>query len=149
MTLDNAERYEVYVLLDSENEIRYVGCTKNPRQRKVAHLYSFDKKDLVYETYDIYKDGASAREAERELIISLTLAGSSLLNHMGLEILDEIDYRRRNLKSGKSNFNLYSKRLRNILEAGERQNFNLEEIYLALLELILKKLEDQIKNSKI
>lgn len=136
------KRYEVYVLLDGERVIKYVGSTGNPQQRKTAHLYSFDKHMLMYETYQVYDKKEDAQAAERELIVKLTAAGEKLLNHIGLEIMDEVRIRGKEVMMEDSDAFYYVDRLKFILEKKEKQGKRLKDVDIALLEMIFRKLEE-------
>ena len=136
------KRWEVYVLLDEERAIQYVGCTGNPEQRRTAHLYSVDKNMWIYETYQVYDSREEAAAAERELIVSLTTGGERLQNHIGREIVDEVRKRRERGMSERKDSSYYVARLKVILEMREQIGKQLKEVDIALLEMILRKLEE-------
>jgi len=75
-------RYEVYVLLDENRDIKYVGCTRNPNHRRKEHKSpGSGNSHLTYETWQVYgTDEMEALAAERELIRTLYALGFELQN---------------------------------------------------------------------
>jgi hypothetical protein len=83
------KRYEVYVLLDGDRNIKYVGCTNNPERRRGVHSHTAGREKLIYETFQIFgSDRDEAATVEKGLIKILYLLGYDLLNHLGEETLD-------------------------------------------------------------
>jgi predicted GIY-YIG superfamily endonuclease len=134
-------RYEVYVLLDEDRVIRYVGCTQNPEQRRTAHLYDVEKNGLLYQTYRVFGyDREEAAAAEKELIRTLYLLGHDLLNKINEEVRQERTapeiYRKGEFYDG-----TFLERIEVIVRKGRFKENELTQAEKMILDGILRKFE--------
>jgi predicted GIY-YIG superfamily endonuclease len=143
-------RYEVYVLLDDERMVRYVGCTRNPDKRRKEHLRGARTSRLVYETYEVFgEDKKTALAAEQSLIRTLLLLGHDLLNVAIYKSEEEKEEearlrnseirRRERIRGGMRGDNDSLDAAEKIIRRGERQGKWISEEEWKFLEKILEK----------
>lgn len=137
------KRYEVYVLLDEDREVRYVGCTRNPDKRRRAHYLTPGREDLVYETYEVYGfDRAEAEKAEQSLIRMLVMLGHDLLNVTMIEDERERQQRlerRKEVRKSRVEDNRNLSIAEKVIRRGERSGGSISSIDFDLLKRILEK----------
>jgi len=137
------KRYEIYVLLDEDREVRYVGCTKNPDKRRKAHYKTEGREDLVYETYEVYGfDREEAERAEQSLIRMLVMLGHDLLNVTMIEDREKRQQRlqrRREIRKSQVEDDRSLRIAERVIRRGERSGGSISNIDFDLLKRILEK----------
>jgi RHS repeat-associated protein len=73
LTVEQCKNYTVYVLIDKQKTIKYVGRTCNPKARGAAHKRNPKKEGYDFKPVIINLNKTGARLAEQALISSFTL----------------------------------------------------------------------------
>lgn len=135
--------YEIYVLIDKYGEVRYIGSTCHPEQRKAAHRQDWRRRGWTYEMWKIVgEDEAAAREQEKELIRAFTRAGADLVNGVVYESLDDRKFGWEEIeRSGKGELSseFYLDVIERILDRAEKRGGEISEAENSLLQRLLEK----------
>jgi predicted GIY-YIG superfamily endonuclease len=71
--VEQCKNYTVYVLIDKQKTIKYVGRTCNPKAREAAHKRNLEKEDYDFKPVITNLNQMGARLVEQALISSFTL----------------------------------------------------------------------------
>jgi len=139
-------KWEVYVLLDEDRVIRYVGCTGNPEQRRESHILSAERSNLDYETFEIFEDEKLAKAAEKNLTKILYILGSHLMNIQNTKSVEkEISVDPRSEfwdkieKLIREEEDFYFRKIQIILEREKRRPGRLTDEEKSLIDSIMRK----------